>query len=365
MSKPIEIDLRMQRSGPKQGSESFVLQVKTKLPGEGVSCIIGASGCGKTTLLRCIAGLERAPDARISVAGDIWQDHRHFMPTHQRRVGYVFQEASLFEHLDVLGNLQFAWRRVKPKPEQSLFDQVLKQMDLAPLLARRPHQLSGGERQRVALARAVLQRPRLLLMDEPLAALDSARKQEILPYLEVLRRESKTPIIYVSHAMQEVARLADHVLVLENGRNLRQGPLTEVFAAGDLPFLPELETGVILSGRITRQDPQWHLCEIQCQGFSLWLRDDGLQTGTQVRIQVLARDISITHSVQDASSIVNRISARIEVIREDRDPAMSLLHLRVGQDVMLARLTRRSVAELSLQVGQNVWAQLKSAALVR
>jgi len=206
----------------------FALEVDCEIPGRGITALFGRSGCGKTTLLRCIAGLERIARAQIRFNGDIWQDDTHFIPTHRRSVGYVFQESSLFPHLDVRGNLEFGLRRVPAAQRRIRFDEAVTLLGLEALLKQRAQQLSGGERQRVAIARALLTSPQLLLMDEPLSSLDQTSKAEILPHLERLHDELSIPVLYVSHALGEVMRLADHLVMLDAGRVQAAGPLQEV-----------------------------------------------------------------------------------------------------------------------------------------
>ena len=200
----------------KLSYSGFALDVDLALPGRGISAIYGASGSGKTSLLRCIAGLDRAV-GQLCVNGEVWQDESHFLPPHQRSLGYVFQEASLFAHLTVRGNLDYGLNRLAPAQRKVSLDHALDLLGIAHLMERKPEGLSGGERQRVAIARALLTSPRLLLMDEPLAALDLPRKREILPYLERLHTELDIPLLYVSHSPDELARLADHLVVLELG----------------------------------------------------------------------------------------------------------------------------------------------------
>lgn len=238
-------------------------------------------------------------------------------------------------------------------------------MGIAALLDQYPGQLSGGEQQRVAIARSLLVQPRVLLMDEPLAALDTTRKQEILPYLEQLPALFDIPILYVSHAIDEVARLADHMVVLEQGKVAAQGSLTDVFSRIDLPARFGDQTGVVLMGTIIERDTQWHLSRLSFGSGNLWVRDSGDEVGQTLRIRILARDVSIALAQHDDTSIANRIFAEVIEIAPDLDEAMALLRLKVGMHYLIARLTKRSVAHLQLVVGQKVWAQVKSVALVR
>lgn len=345
------------------GWPGFSLDVDLDLPGRGVTALFGPSGSGKTTLLRCIAGLERARDGRLHFKGELWQDDGRWLPPHRRPIGYVFQEASLFPHLNVLGNLRFGQRRSRDRTEVSL-EQAIELLGIGHLLQRSPERLSGGERQRVAIARALAVGPRLLLMDEPLAALDAARKREILPYLERLHDALDIPLLYVSHAADEVARLADHLVLLEAGRVRAQGPLAATLARLDLPIALGDQPGVVLDAVLAERDPAWHLARIEFAGGSLWTRDTGLAPGRRLRVRVLARDVSLARQRSEGSSIQNQLPGTIDALAEDEHPGLALVRLRVGDSLLLARLTRRAVAELAIAPGQEVWAQVKSVALL-
>lgn len=351
----------------------FALDVDLNLPAHGVTALFGHSGSGKTTLLRCIAGLERAPLGRLTVNGAVWQDDArqgqgqrdsgHWLPTHQRPLGYVFQEASLFPHLTVLGNLRYGLKRIAGAQPADL-DAAIELLGIRPLLERMPERLSGGERQRVSMACALALRPRLLLMDEPLAALDVKRKQEILPYLERLHRALDIPVLYVSHAPDEVARLADHIVVLEAGRAVATGALTETLARLDLPIQLGEEVGVVLAAVVAERDAAWHLARVEFPGGSLWVRDGGHAIGNPVRVRILARDVSIALQPVSGTSIQNCLPATVEQMAGDNHPALSLLRLRVGPSPLLARLTQRSASGLGLAPGVPVWVQIKAVALI-
>lgn len=349
----------------------FTLDVDLNLPARGVTALFGHSGSGKTTLLRCIAGLERAPLGRLTVNGEVWQDDEHpgqrggnrWLPTHKRPLGYVFQEASLFPHLTVLGNLRYGLRRVTGTQRINL-DAAIELLGIGPLLDRQPDHLSGGERQRVSIARALALSPRVLLMDEPLAALDLQRKQEILPYLERLHHELDIPVLYVSHAPDEVARLADFIVVLEAGRVLACGPLGDTLARLDLPIHLGEDAGVVLDAVVAERDAAWHLAHVTFPGGSLWVRDGGHPLGQTVRVRILARDVSIAlHPVSD-TSILNCLPATVDQLAPDDHPALMLLRLQLGESALIARLTQRSAAELGLTPGDKVWVQIKAVALI-
>lgn len=340
----------------------FSLAVDLSLPGRGVTALFGHSGSGKTTLLRCIAGLERAQQGRLTVAGQVWQDAGHWVPTHQRPIGYVFQEASLFAHLTVMGNLRYGMKRNGEAQRVSL-DHAIELLGIGHLLDRKPDRLSGGERQRVGIARALAVSPRLLLMDEPLAALDLKRKQEILPYLERLHDELDIPVLYVSHSPDEVARLADHLVAMEGGRVLASGPLAETLARLDLPIRLVEDVGAILDGTVGEVDGNWHLARVDFDGGSLWARDHGLTVGRRVRVRVLARDVSLAIE-PGQGSIQNVLRGVVDAIGDDDHPGLALVRVRVGEAVLLARLTKRAMSTLGVGVGMPIWVQVKSVALM-
>ncbi len=346
------------------GRPAFSLDVDLTLPGSGVTALFGRSGSGKTTLLRCIAGLERNARGRLVFKGSVWQDQHGRIATHRRPIGYVFQETSLFPHLSVLGNLDFGRRRAARTGRRIALDQAIELLGIAHLLPRKPDGLSGGERQRVAIARALAVAPELLLMDEPLAALDLPRKQEILPYLERLHDELDIPILYVSHSPDEVARLADHIVALEDGRIVAHGPLGETLARLDLPIQLGEDAGVVLNTTIGAIDDEWHLSRIDFPGGSLWTRDRNLQVGRKVRVRVLARDVSLALDEPGRTSILNIHPAIVEAIAPDSHPAQLLVRVQIGESRLLARLTRRSADQLGIRVGLPVFVQVKSVALM-
>jgi molybdate transport system ATP-binding protein len=355
------LEIRQQLARP-----DFELSIDIAVPARGITVLFGPSGCGKTSLLRCVAGLERGARGVVRVAGDVWQDQgaRLFLPTWARSLGYVFQEASLFEHLDVRGNLEYGLRRGGGKATADYLGEIIDLLGIRPLLARRADQLSGGERQRVAIARALATQPRLLLLDEPLASLDHSRRYEIMPWLERMRDRLSTPMLYVTHATDEVARLADYVVVLEQGKVKAAGTLAEVFNAHDSPLLFGDETGAVLAGHIVERDERWHLCRAAFAGGSLWLRDVGLPPGSKVRLRVLARDVSLTTSKPQQTSIQNCLPCRVDSLVADTHPSQALVRVTCGESLLLARITQRAVAELGLQSGSQVWAQVKSVALI-
>jgi molybdate transport system ATP-binding protein len=344
----------------------FELDVNLRLSARGITVLFGASGSGKTSLLRCVAGLERTSRGVVHIAGECWQDDNKqiFLPAWSRSLGYVFQEASLFEHLDVRGNLEYGLRRSARNAATGPLDKIIDLLGIRTLLQRRANQLSGGERQRVAIARALATQPRLLLLDEPLTALDHTLRSEVMPWLERLRDELSTPMLYVTHSIDELARLADHVVVLERGRVKATGPVTSVFSADDNTLIFGVEAGALLRGQIVERDAQWHLSSVAFDGGNLWLRDTGLAAGSRVRLRVLARDVSLTTLQPQQTSIQNCLPCVVVSVVPDTHPAQALVRVRCGESVLLARVTRRAVDELNLQPGTQAWAQVKSVALI-
>ena len=350
----------------KLARPTFTLDVDLDLPGDGITVLFGPSGSGKTSLLRCVAGLERTPRALVSIAGETWQndDAGINLPTWQRPLGYVFQEASLFAHLNVRRNLQFGLKRSHSASNAAALDAAIDLLGIASLLDRTTGQLSGGERQRVAIARALATQPRLLLLDEPLASLDQARRQDILPWLERLRGELKIPMLYVTHASDEVARLADTLVVLDAGQVKACGPVSEVLTETDAPVVLGDDAGALLDATIAERDARWQLTRVEFNGGSLWLRDAGHAVGRKVRVRVLARDVSVATQEPQQTSIQNLLPCVVHSIVPDAHPSQSLIRMVCGESMVLARVTSRAVDALQLASGVSVWAQIKAVALV-
>jgi len=342
----------------------FTLDAAFEVPDTGVTALFGPSGSGKTTLLRCIAGLEREADGFLEVNGECWQD-RHagrFVPPHRRPVGYVFQEANLFPHRTVAGNLRYGADRVATTDEAPGRDEVVALLGLGPLLRHRPHQLSGGQRQRVALGRALLAAPRMLLLDEPLAALDRASRAEILPYLERLRDELAIPALYVSHNQAEVTRLADRVVLLEEGGVRGSGPLAEMTTRLDLPLARNAEAEAVVDAAVAEHDPVYDLTYLAFSGGRLAVAGQDLPRGNRVRVSVHARDVSLALDPPERSSILNVVPATVTGLEPD-DGAGVAVRLDAGGTPILARITRKSRDLLGLEPGTAVYAQIKSLAL--
>ena len=343
----------------------FSLDVSLAVPGRGVTAIFGPSGSGKTSLLRCIAGLERTGSGYLSVNGEVWQDDAAgvFLPVHRRPLGYVFQEASLFAHLDVRRNLDFGLRRVPAAQRRVSLAQAIELLGLQALMQRMPGTLSGGERQRVAIARALATSPRLLLMDEPLASLDIARKAEILPYLERLHDELDMPVLYVSHAPDEVARLAGHLVLLDAGRVTASGPTRELMTRLDLPLAHGDAAAAVIDAVISAVEPEWHMSHAEFPGGRISLLNPSLQVGQRVRVRIQARDVSLTLERQEGTSVQNIFAVTVTGLSAD-SPGQVMVGLDAGGSALLARLTQKSAESLQLQPGSRVYAQVKGVAVL-
>jgi len=348
--------------------EDFTLNIDQHLPAQGITVLFGPSGSGKTTVLRCVAGLEKATGF-ISLGDETWQDsaNNFFRPTWQRELGYVFQEASLFEHLDVRGNLHFGLRRSKRNRELGQthdLDATIELLGISHLLARSVASLSGGERQRVAIARALVTRPKLLLLDEPLASLDMARRKEVLPWLERLHRELRIPILYVTHSMDELVRLADHVVLLDMGTVQGSGPVAQVLGSHDIARLIGDDAGVVTAGEVTEQDIKDQTVQVRFGGGHVWVPGHTLSVGQTVRLRILARDVSLSLTRHEDTTIQNYLQGVIEAIEPDVHTSQSLLRVRCRQEVILSRVPQQSLTRLGLTTGSNVWCQIKSILLL-
>lgn len=352
----IEARFRIERAG-------FTLDVDVTLPGHGIAALFGPSGAGKTTLLRCIAGLDRACEGRLSVDGEVWQDETRFIPTHRRALGYVFQEANLFPHLTVRGNLEFGWRRVEPRRRQASFDHVVALLDLDRHLDALPDTLSGGERQRVAIGRALLASPRLLLMDEPLASLDAARKLEILPFIERLRDEFAIPIIYVSHSMEEIARLAATVVRLETGRVAAIGAPADVLLQTPSPTAGRFEAVSMITGHVARHLPEFGVTVLAHPAGEIVVPGRIAATEKPVGVAIRATNVTIAMARTRNISVRTLLAARVLRV-ESGDGAFARVTLELtGGDRLLAYVTRLAVADLGLDAGDEVFALVKAVAI--
>jgi len=353
-SPDIEFAYRLSRG-------AFRLDAEGSAGTEGVTGLFGASGAGKTSLLRCIAGLDVADSAHLVVRGERIDDSANGRrcPVHRRDIAYVFQEPRLFPHLDVRRNLEYGARR-RPSPGRDAFETVVDRLSLGTLLSRKPAGLSGGEAQRVAIGRALLSAPKLLLMDEPVAALDAARRRDILDCVKELRAATGIPVLYVSHQLDEVCRLCDQLLVLEDGRVVASGPLQSVLLRTDLPVLGGADAGVVFDAVAVAYDPGDDLSELAIGALRLFVPERHAP-GEKVRVRVRASDVSISRDGSDASSsILNRLPAVLAGVRDDGTHAV-LLELRLPDGApLLARITRRSLRLMQLRPDDSVVAQVKS-----
>ncbi len=344
---------------------SFVLDVDASVPMQGITGVFGVSGAGKTSLLRCIAGLESPEKGRLIVGGDVWQDSDAgtWRDAHERRVGYVFQEPNLFSHLDVRGNIDYGLRR-RGGDTAIDRDHITGLLGLTSLLDRSPADLSGGEAQRVAIARALLSSPRFVLMDEPLASLDQRRRSEILPYLDRLHAEAAVPIVYVSHNIDEICHLCDHLLVMDAGRVVASGELQSVLVDIDVPVLAGDEAGSVIDGVVADYDDADDLSILRYSGGELLVPGKVAARGSHLRLRIRASDVSLCLEPPDRTTILNIVPVTIDALHEDDGPSV-LVRLVTGNDRIVARVTRRSCRQLGLQEGRSVYAQIKSVAVRR
>ncbi len=347
----------------------FALDAGFTAPSKGVTALFGPSGCGKTTVLRCIAGLNRLADGVCEIDGDVWQDRDGtFLPTHRRPLGYVFQEASLFPHLSVRKNLLFGAPRGETGTGKGkvAFDEVTDLLGVTPLLDRSPRNLSGGERQRVAIGRALLSQPKLLLMDEPLSALDRVTKGEILPFLERLRDRLSLPIVYITHDIAEVERLADQVVLMEKGHVLASGPLADLQSDPSSPLARARDAAVTLDAAVEAYDAAYGLLTLAVRGARFTVSAAPAPAGEHRRIRVIATDVSLAREPPILSSILNVAPGRIvSATAVDSSELVAVVALGLeGTGVrVLSRLTRKSWDELGLGENALVYAQVKTVAL--
>lgn len=346
-----------------RGKSGFSLSVKAQLPGKGITAIYGPSGCGKTTLLRCIAGLEPAEHCQLHIgAVDLTN-----MPAKQRQLGYVFQEHRLFPHLSVEGNLDFAFKRrfSDNGPDKQ---QVITWLDIETLLDRKPDQLSGGQKQRVAIARALLTAPRCLLLDEPLAGVDSKARSPILRHLETLADNLSIPMVYVSHNLDEITRLADYLMVMDQGQLVAEGPLLEMLSRLDLDLTRQENAAVVLNTKVYSHDDHYSLTHLVLGAelggdTQLAVGQLSSKPGDTVRVRIPCRDVSITLEKPSQSSILNILPGVVSDI-ELVDGARAIVKTDVAGQSILARITRKSLEHLALEKGKPVYLQIKTVALL-
>lgn len=361
MTSQIEVSYRLERRG-------FALDVEFMAPSEGIIGVFGISGSGKTTLLRCMAGLEAAATGRLAVGGEVWEDSERSVsrPAHAREVAYVFQEPRLFSHLSVAENLEFASKRRKSESTPASYRQLVDLMGIESLLGRSPDALSGGEAQRVAIARALLRGPKFMLMDEPLAALDRDRKDELLPFFDRLHAELSIPVFYVSHDMDELCRLCDRLIVLAEGQLLAEGPLQEVLSRTDPPVVPSPEASSLIECSVLDYDADDDITRLSFSGGEFFVGGRAGERGGRKRLRIKANDVSLCRERPAQSSILNVLEAIVEQTSEvelRQGRRMVLVRLRLGSDRLIACITRRSLRLLNLLEGESIYAQIKSASL--
>jgi molybdate transport system ATP-binding protein len=352
----IRVDLRLSRG-------DFRLAADFEVPAVGFTALFGPSGCGKTTLLRAIAGLEPAADGLLRVGRDTWQDGARRLPPHRRPLGYVFQQPVLFAHLGVRENLRFGMQRRQGDRPGLEFDQVVDLLGLSAMLGRRVPGLSGGERQRVAIAQALLSKPRLLLMDEPLSALDQASRSVLLPYLDEMQRQLAIPVLYVSHALDEVARLTDRMVLMRDGQVVTSGEINELLTRLDLQMAHGRNAEAVIKATIHAHDPVDQLTELRFAGGQLWVPRVEASPGTEVRLRVRARDVSLALAPLQGSSILNSFPVVVSELVDD-GPAQVMVRLSADGATLLTRVTRRSLRLLAIAPGKRLHAQVKSVALL-
>ncbi len=357
----IDLNIQLERG-------SFKLDVSLALSQEGVTSLFGPSGSGKTTILRVVAGHESSASGLVRVGDEVWMDTSkgNFLQPHQRRVGWVSQEVDLFDHLTALGNLKFALDRLTGETSITMTD-VVDWFQIGDLLGRYPRALSGGQRQRVAMARALLRNPRILLLDEPISALDAAARFEILPILDQVAREQALPILYVSHSAREVARLADYVVCVEDGKVVREGTTRDLLSQIEFSSHHGSEQGAVIEAEVVLHDGEDHLSQVRTDAGCLWIPRTDLDLGVRVRLQILARDVSLATAEISHDSILNVLEGVVSELREV-EPGVFVVRVLCGEGEkslpILARLTKRSRVRLGIDVDKRVFVRMKSISLL-
>jgi len=342
---------------------NFNLEADFTAPSRGITGLLGPSGSGKTSLLRCIAGLEQAT-GYFAVGDEVWQDNTLFTPAHRRTVGFVFQETSLFTHLNVHDNLLYGLKRTPLMDRKFSFDKAVEMLGIRGMLERDPGRLSGGERQRVAIARALLSNPKLLLMDEPLSSLDRDSKEEVLPFLSVIHRELELPVMYVSHSPDEVARLADYLVLMKRGRVIAYDHIHDIMTELDLPLALSTDAEAIIEAKIAEHDDKYYLSYVEFPGGRMAVSRIASIPGTTVRIRVAARDVSLTLNQPTSTSILNVFPAEVEDISIAVEMAQVVTRLNINGTILLARITRKSADLLDIKPGRKLFAQVKSVSVL-
>lgn len=345
----------------------FILDVEFSIPNRGITALFGPSGCGKTMILRCIAGLERMEKGHLTIGKILWQDAHSFIPTHKRPIGYVFQEANLFPHLSVYANLIYGLKRSKTGANNTAFEEIVDLLHLSHLLKRSPEHLSGGERQRITIGRALMSGPRILLMDEPLTGLDDAGKNNIFPYLERLQDHLAVPILYVSHDINEIERLAHRMILLDNGRILAVGPIADLLFDSALPFAQKPQAAIVLDGKVIAYDETYGISTLAVKGGNLTVPGFIGTLGSSQRSRIFASDVGLCcHQAIERTSILNTPLAHIVDVKS-YTPHQMTVFLNLGDNgkgaPLLSHITRKSWDTLKLTRGSVVYALIKSVAL--
>jgi len=342
---------------------SIRMDVEFEVRTPGVTALFGPSGSGKSTIINAAAGLLRPDECRIVIDGQVLGDTASgiWLPPERRRLGLVFQESRLFPHMSVATNLRFGLRRAGKGPIR--FEEIVELLGIGALLARRPHTLSGGERQRVAIGRALLAQPHLLLMDEPLASLDAARKAEIMPYLTRLKTALALPILYVTHAFDEVAQLADSIVLLDSGRLVACGPLSDIAARGDLPLAQRDDAGALLLCRVVEHDAPRELTRLEGGGATLWVPLLDRTLGTDVRVRIPAREVILAGKPPEAISLHNVVPGEVRRIAGDPARRSVLVEIVLAEAALISRVTPDAIVRLGLAPGRPVLALIKSTSI--
>lgn len=347
---------------------SFSLDAELQLPNRGISGIFGDSGCGKTTLLRCLAGLERADSGSVTMNGEPWQvtgeaiEQEIFLAPYERPVGFVFQDARLFTHMSVRENLLYGFRRQQHQKPWITLDDVVELLAIGELLQRKVHHLSGGEKQRIAIGRALLVQPQLLLLDEPLASLDRKRKREIMPFLERMHRELEIPIIYVSHSLSEITSLVDHLVLMEQGKTIAAGPLDEMLTRLDMPLADDLDATTVISGTVSRMEERYRLMAVETPVGELLIPKGDVAIGGSVRLKIQARDVSLCLQRPQQTSIINIFPATIVELDSSHECHVNV-RLEAGGSHLLSRVSHLSLERLELEEGKQLFVQVKGIAM--
>ena len=344
----------------------YELNFDLSLPGSGITALFGASGAGKSTLLRAVAGLVKPENGIIRIKNETWQDDscQLFIPTYKRSLGFVFQDARLFSHLSVTDNLQYGMKRIDAKNRKISLEKAMELLGIGHLLDRMPDTLSGGEKQRVSIARALATSPEIMLMDEPLAALDMKRKSEIIPYLQRLNEELDIPVLYVSHALEEVSSLADHLVLLDKGQIVAVGKTNEMLTRLDLPLAYYDTASAVIEGNIVEEDPQFYLSTLSFSGGHIYLPTGHFRIGQKVRLRIQARDVSLsTEKPENTSSILNILETTVVNLSND-SRGQVMVELDAKGTRLLSRITSKSASILKLDTGKPIFAQVKGIAVI-